>query len=94
MSLKLCIRTPKASQLGNCDQCFKCSPLRGKPSYLCGVAFATNTAVSQHIQLGTVRHDGSLLELIHENSHFLKFYHATHPLSYPEDLPPSSILPE
>lgn len=41
-----------------------------------------------------MRHDGSRLEIIHENSHFLKFTRATHPLSCLEDLRPSSIFPE
>lgn len=63
------------------------SPSRGKSPYLCGVVFATNTAVSQHFQLGTARHDGLHLDIIHENSHFLKFTRATHPLSCLEDPP-------
>lgn len=80
-----------ARQLGSVFQMYSS---QGESSYLCGVWFATNTAVSQHFQLGTVRHDGSRLDIIHDNSHFLKFTRATHPLSFLENLLPSSILPE
>ena len=73
---------------------FQVSSLRGKSSCLGGVAFVTtNIAVSQHFQLGTVRHDGSRLDIIHEKSHFLMFIRATRPLSRLDDLPPASILP-
>lgn len=73
---------------------FQMSSSRGKSSYLCGVTFATNNAVLQHFQLGTVRHDGSRLDIIHDNSHFLSLTRATRHLSFLEDLLPSSILPE
>lgn len=73
---------------------FQMSSSRGKSSYLCGVTFATNNAVPQHFQLGTVRHDGSRLDIIHDNSHFLSLTRATRHLSFLEDLLPSSILPE